>query len=341
MFTLPLTDPLWRKLDDAHRDRDIPALLRDLSETWDEGAAESLFWDCLCHQDTCYGATYASVPHLLEIAKNPPNQKAADDIAHFLGHVALVAFSESGSCGSDDASVPQGLPLDLGAWDRKLDVFRSLTKHKQRDLADPDYPQHVYSQPRAALQAQLDRYADILARPPVSDQDLAVIMQIRQGFFAALQPISEICAQAYIQSDSPDDRPYFLSGVAAAMGDRPLAQLFKFGDEGMFRCVKCEWDHDFARYDDRLAVYASDAAPGETSEGIVGENRSFLDYKDGKPNRADGFVKPCDALDLSNPAVARLHNLTSAQDDKESATKLSNFTGTYACQNCGTTTRLF
>jgi hypothetical protein len=57
---LPLNDPLWKKLDDAHRDRDIPRLLFKLSEAWDDETAKSLFWDCLCHQGTCYGATYAA-----------------------------------------------------------------------------------------------------------------------------------------------------------------------------------------------------------------------------------------------------------------------------------------
>ena len=340
MFTLPLSDPLWRKLDDAHRDRNIPVLLQDLSETWNSEAAESLFWDCLCHQDTCYGATYASVPHLLDIAKRPQKQKAADDIAHFLGHLSLVAFHEGGCCGSEEPSVPQGLPLDLDAWDRKLDAFRSLAERNRRDLADPHYPQHTYLQPRAAVQTELDRYTDILARPPIDAQDIAVITRIRHGFFAALPTIAELCAKAYNGSDRPDDRSHFLSGFAAARGERTLAQLFKYGDEGMFRCVKCEWEYDFVRYDDRLAVYASDTAPAEMSAGIVGENRSFLDDKDGKPNRADGFVKPCEAVDRSNPAVATLCDLISMRDDKANMTKLKNFTGTYACQKCGTATRL-
>jgi hypothetical protein len=32
---LPLDDPLWRKLDDAYRDRNIPELLTKLSDAWD------------------------------------------------------------------------------------------------------------------------------------------------------------------------------------------------------------------------------------------------------------------------------------------------------------------
>jgi hypothetical protein len=33
---LPLNDLLWKKLDDAHRDRDIPELLSRLAKAWDD-----------------------------------------------------------------------------------------------------------------------------------------------------------------------------------------------------------------------------------------------------------------------------------------------------------------
>jgi hypothetical protein len=46
---LPLDDPLWAKLDDAHRDRNIPKLLSRLAKAWGHEKAISLFWDCLCH----------------------------------------------------------------------------------------------------------------------------------------------------------------------------------------------------------------------------------------------------------------------------------------------------
>ena len=40
----------------------LQELLSKLAENWDDEAANSLFWDCLCHQGTCYGATYAAIP---------------------------------------------------------------------------------------------------------------------------------------------------------------------------------------------------------------------------------------------------------------------------------------
>lgn len=50
---LELSDPLWNKLDYAHRDRHIPTLLAELAASWDREAANSLLWDCICHQETC------------------------------------------------------------------------------------------------------------------------------------------------------------------------------------------------------------------------------------------------------------------------------------------------
>jgi len=66
---LELSDPLWKKLDAAFRDTDIPRALWQLADAWSDEIATSLFWDTLCHQGTCYDATYAVVPHLLKIAE--------------------------------------------------------------------------------------------------------------------------------------------------------------------------------------------------------------------------------------------------------------------------------
>src|SRR5580704_10076117 len=89
---LPLNDPLWKKLDDAHRDRSIPDVLAGLAESWNDEAANSLFWDCLCHLETCYGATYAAIPHLLKIAESESARHQRFEIALFSGFVALCAL---------------------------------------------------------------------------------------------------------------------------------------------------------------------------------------------------------------------------------------------------------
>ena len=74
---LPLDHPLWPRLGDAHRDRDVAGLIARLSRNWDGPAANSLFWECLCHQDTVYGATFAALPWVFRIAQDSP--EARDD----------------------------------------------------------------------------------------------------------------------------------------------------------------------------------------------------------------------------------------------------------------------
>lgn len=235
MFKLPLRDPLWRKLDDAHRDRDIPAVLKSLSLEWEQDAATSLLWDCLCHQDTCYGATYAAIPHLMEIMEAPPSSNAQEELAHFLTHVSEVAFISSKCCGRNEAdTVLDGLPLHISGWERKLDVYRSLAEHARRDLADPEYPENLLKQPeptqhapdlevlngalstlrqwlsdsfgieeidppdlptREQRQRDLERYEAILSSP-MKESDLPILQRINDAFLEARPRIAVICARA-------------------------------------------------------------------------------------------------------------------------------------------------
>ncbi len=378
MFTLPLSDPLWRKLDDAHRDRDIPDVLRALLVDWDEEKANSLFWDCLCHQDTCYGATYASVPHLLEISQQPPAPEAVESIAHFLGHVSMVAFQAGGCCGSDENTLPQGLPLDLTGWDRKLDPYRSSAEHARKELADPDYPDSVLGsfdsslfQPladkigeireafetiapealkteakeampmlsRESRQAELDHYTELLSRPAVNEADLEVLAKIRDAFLQAQDAIAVLCTQAYQVAEDPEDRRYFLAGLMAAMGDRSLALLLEHGDEGGFSCHKCDWQYEYSMYEQGLACYASPVGPSEMYARTPGDDPAFLDNKDGAPNRADGFVQPREEFRADTPGSYAME-LVKTSRDQENGRRLRFFTGTYLCRKCSTRTQL-
>ena len=65
-------------------------LLSALATSWDDKTASTLLWDELWHQNTCCGATYAAVPHLLKIAEPEENRYQRVEIALFLGHVALA-----------------------------------------------------------------------------------------------------------------------------------------------------------------------------------------------------------------------------------------------------------
>jgi hypothetical protein len=106
---LELYDPLWDKLGEH-----VPRMLSGLVASWDDEAAKSLLCDDLCHQETCYGATYAAIPHLLKIAEPEENRRQRQKIAFFLGFVALCARDRQ----QQGLGELQGLPETLEAWHR-------------------------------------------------------------------------------------------------------------------------------------------------------------------------------------------------------------------------------
>ena len=82
---LELNDPLWNKLGEH-----VPTILAGLAASWDDETAKSLLFDDLCHQESCYGATYAAIPHLLKIAAPEGNRHQRQEIAYFLGFVRAL-----------------------------------------------------------------------------------------------------------------------------------------------------------------------------------------------------------------------------------------------------------
>ena len=314
---LPLTDPLWKKLDDARRDRDIPKLLSGLASAWDDEAANSLFWDCLCHQEKCYGATYAVIPHLLEIAEPKENLHQRLEIACFLGFVALCARKAPDGSEIDDGSL-QGLPETVEGWDAKLDAFRGLAS------AGPGGSSYE----RTEL---LPRYRKILTIGPVDVHDLEKINAIRADFFSGLPAISALCERALLQNlEDHDVIPYLLSGIAAADGLLDLARLLAFRSSGRFRCSSCNWAYEYIRFGDRVAVYADEAA----SQAAFAEiGRAGPDYKEQAPNRCDGFMVPV-AGDPSDLRAAALLSLADRASSKEAGVLLRHFLGSFVCRKC-------
>src|SRR4051812_28866036 len=71
---ISLDDPRWSDLAHAYGPAsDIPALLAALASNWAPSTgpeAEPWFtlWSSLCHQGDVYTASYAAVPHIVEIA---------------------------------------------------------------------------------------------------------------------------------------------------------------------------------------------------------------------------------------------------------------------------------
>jgi hypothetical protein len=319
---LPLTDPLWKKLDDAHRDRDIPKLLFTLADAWDDEAANSLFWDCLCHQEKCYGATYAVIPHLLKIAEPKENLHQRLEIACFLAFVALCARKAQDGSEIDDGSL-QGLPKTVEEWDAKLDCFRSLAS----SFAGPGRSHYE----RTEL---LPRYRGILAIGPVDADDLEKISAIRLDFFSALPAIKALCERALLENlEDHDAIPHLLSGIAAAGGLLDLARLLTFRSSGWFRCSSCGWNHEYQRFADRVAIYADEVWPPTTP--IRDTTRAFLDYKDQAPSRFDGFMVPIEDRNVTDERATALLSVADRAPNREAGVLLRHFLGSFVCCKCG------
>ena len=77
---LPLDDPQWERLSHAYGTAsNIPDLLRALASSVGPKAGyqeEPWFtlWSSLCHQGDVYTASYAALPHIVEIASKKPGQ---------------------------------------------------------------------------------------------------------------------------------------------------------------------------------------------------------------------------------------------------------------------------
>ena len=112
---LDLNDPIWPTLTHAYGSAaDTPALLRQLAQSTgckDDHESEPWFtlWSSLCHQSDVFDASYAALPHILEIGLSATGPidfsffqlPAAIEIARFNGKgppvppILAKAYSEA------------------------------------------------------------------------------------------------------------------------------------------------------------------------------------------------------------------------------------------------------
>lgn len=326
---LELTDPLWRKLDDGTGLRDIAGSISQLAERWDDEAARTLFWDCLCHQDTVYGATYAAVPHLLRIAEPDTNRHQRLEIALFLGYLAPNALDRTYFRSDDLEEAPlRGLPDTIDAWDQKLDVIRSSVSI----LEDPN--RHGSEYERNEL---LPQYRKKLAVEPFDAVDLEKVGSIRRDFIHAIPQIRALCLRAYEEHlDDESVLPYLLAGIAAADGLFDLAHFLNSGAEGCLACSSCGWTYEYITFGEKIAVYADEQPPGVTYTRTPSEDRGLKDFNEGMPSRSDGIVSPMATADLFPEERANsLIALANRAHSPKPAFLLRNFLGRFVCIKCG------
>ncbi|RXT45728.1 hypothetical protein [Bradyrhizobium betae] len=319
---LPLDHPLWKKLDDAHRDRDIPQLLARLSEAWDDESARSLLWDCLCHQGTCYGATYAAIPHLLTIAQVDANRHQRLEIALFCGYVVLNALMP-GHQGEDQSL--SGLPQTLEEWDQKLDCYRDL-------VARLEGPGRLNAHHERTI--LLPRYKQILLAGAIVGSDLGTIEEIRREFLSSLTAVSEICERALLENRGDENVVMpLLGGLAATDRRLDLGHLFHQGREGWLKCRQCRLDYQYALFGSQVVLYAEE---GSSTSAAGFDQRPLLDLKEGTASRCDVLVEPVDDSKALVSSIGRMILLADRAQARSPAVLLRHFLGSFRCRRCGT-----
>jgi hypothetical protein len=268
---LELNDPLWQKLDDAFGDRGIPELLSRLAREWDQEEALSLFWDCLCHQQTCYGATYAAVPHLLKIAQPDANRSQRREIAVLLGFVVFCSFGRE---------------------------YDSIAERDEAFLL-------------AANQGERLRHCNgMLKTGPADTAELEKLCSIRQDFIKAFPEIRALCERALLENpDDENAKLHLLSGVAAADGLHDLASVLSCGEEGWFKCPTCDWGYEYILFGDRVALYADEDKAGAGDKAVADYTDASPSRADGfmipiEPNGAVSDARAAALLDLAKRAAS-------------------------------------
>src|SRR5262245_35013447 len=98
---LDLDSPEWKLLHHAYGNAaDVPRMIRNLAAHPDEKTWEPL-WSSLCHQGDVYSASYAAVPHVVDLALRLPVDRRLD----YWSFVSAVAAHGSLQPGEGDVDV--------------------------------------------------------------------------------------------------------------------------------------------------------------------------------------------------------------------------------------------
>lgn len=131
---IKLEDPRWNELSHAYGSAaDIPALLRQLAgvkglKTRYDSEPWFTLWSSLCHQGDVYDASYAAVPHIVEIACSA---KGPIDFSFF----QLPAAIEIALCNGKGPAVPADLTDAYRGAVSNLAECVALHRHDEWDEA--------------------------------------------------------------------------------------------------------------------------------------------------------------------------------------------------------------
>ena len=251
---LSLSDPLWPKLYHAYGYEDLPGLLGQFRSKPDREALTEFLFGSLIHQETCYPATYACAPHLLEIATTTAAVDVRKTVIAFLAWLIVCAFDE------DSLSGPlAGIPPDHEAWLDKICVYNG-SQARRPTRRDFDALQSLSIDFRAII-------------PKIGALCEQAFLDENGNAHAALQ---------------------WLAGVVAAGGHPRLARIFEFGGEGWTACAHCGAKYEFVDNRGTFHIYRWNTEADAMDARSIAETPLMLDYEDGSPNRYDTVVTPLD-----------------------------------------------
>ena len=154
-LAFPYDDPAWDDATDAFDNGDTRDLLQELTEAWEDGTADHLFFSSLLHQGTVYSATFLALPHVVALADTlPPGQRRT--VTLFLAGVALHAQLPRTSGG---VSLASGDPWAADATgQRATKVFLALLPDIARlcEQAYREEPNQWFASGMAAARGDLD-----------------------------------------------------------------------------------------------------------------------------------------------------------------------------------------
>lgn len=242
---LPLDSPQWATLKHAYGPaKETPQLLKRLREpsAWTDASREKL-WSSLCHQGSTYSASYAAVPHLVDLATVLPPK---------LRHECLVLIGSIVSAPDADP-----MPNALNAsFEEAVSKAKELALHDLRTSKKQDRSGLIHLlQAVAALHrwpffgSQLDGLVDgeFTADCPECGAELYVLVEKEGLTTSAEDPVKKKTSERL--AVTPSD-----GGGKAS----PLAQLIVFADQaghpkvatqlrslgGRATCPKCRAEFD-------------------------------------------------------------------------------------------------
>jgi hypothetical protein len=126
---LDLRSSRWSDLSHAYGSAaDIPNLLRQLESAPPQENYKSepwySIWSSLCHQGGVYSATYAAMPHIIEVASRKGDRERFDCLN-------FVGYAEACRHRAGAPPIPADLKDDyLSAIDAALEIFLACLKQK-------------------------------------------------------------------------------------------------------------------------------------------------------------------------------------------------------------------